>query len=229
MCIFLDSSKIEEIKKYQAMDIIRGVTTNPTIMYKDGVKSFDEMKERIKQIAQLIDDYPVSVEVLTNDKEGMIAQAEEFKALAHNINIKIPFHGPNGELENLEVIKILQEKNIQVNCTAMMSAMQCIGALLAGATYVSLFGGRVNDMGYDCCDEIRKVHTFLTDRELLEDRYLIIGSVREPLNIIKWLTEGADIVTVPPNILEKSLIHARTKETVQMFLDDANKLEKEFK
>ena len=229
MCIFLDSSKIEEIKKWKAMDIIRGVTTNPTIMYKDGIKSLDEMKVNIKQIADVMDDAPVSVEVLSNTKDEMMQQAEEFSNIAYNINIKIPFHGPHGELENLEVIKELTEKGIEVNCTAMMSAMQCVAALLAGAKYVSLFGGRVNDMGYNATEEIKKISMFLKDREILEEYYLIIGSAREPLNIIEWLTAGADIITVPPNILEKALIHPRTKETVEMFLNDAKKLQKALK
>jgi len=227
--IFLDSSNIKEIKKYREMGIITGVTTNPSIMVKDGFKSFDEIKARTIQIAELLDEYPVSVEVLSNEPKEMIKQAKQFSNWAHNINIKIPFHGPNGELDNLKVIKELTEYGIDINCTAMMNASQCITATLAGARYISLFGGRVNDMGYNCKWEIRKIRRFLDNYHYTADTELIIGSVREPLNISEWLHYGADIITVPPKILEKALVHARTKETVRMFLDDAEKLKKAIK
>jgi len=229
MPIFLDSSNLNEIEKYYEMGVIRGVTTNPTIMVKDGFKSFDEIKARTIQIAELLDEYPVSVEVLSNEPKQMIKQAKEFSNWSKNINIKIPFHGPNGELDNLKVIKELTNYGIDINCTAIMNTTQCITATLAGARYVSLFGGRVNDMGYNSKWEIRKIRRFLDNYHYTGDTELIIGSVREALNISEWLHYGADIITVPPNILEKSLIHARTKETVKMFLDDAEKLKKAIK
>ena len=154
----------------------------------------------------------------------MLKQAKEFNKWAYNINIKIPFHGPNGELDNLRIIRELTVYGIDINCTAMMSAQQCVCAAYAGARYVSLFGGRVNDMGYNCIGEIKKVRKILDRFDYEGDVELILGSVREPLNIIEWLEAGADIVTTPPKILEKSLIHARTKETVEMFLNDGKKL-----
>jgi len=229
MPIFLDSSNLDEIKKYNKMGIIRGVTTNPTIMVKDGLKTFDEIKERTIEIAKEMNNYPVSVEVLSNEPKEMIKQAKQFSNWAHNINIKIPFHGPNGELDNIKVIKELTQYGIHINCTAMMNASQCITATLAGARYVSLFGGRVNDMGYNCKWEIRKIRRFLDNYHYTADTELIIGSVREALNISEWLHYGADIITTPPKILEKALVHARTKETVKMFLDDAEKLKKAIK
>lgn len=224
MAIFLDSSKISEIKKYHKMGILRGVTTNPTIMFKDGVTGgMNGIKKRSIEIAELLKPYPVSVEVMTNDKKGMIEQAKTFSNWADNINVKITFHGPNGELENLEVIHELEkDHNVRVNTTAMMSAQQCILAAMAGSTYVSLFGGRVNNMGYNCIEEIEKTRDIL-DRFKLKSK-LIIGSTREPLNVIEWLNAGADIVTSTPEIIEKMIVHARTKETVQMFLKDAENI-----
>ncbi len=226
MAIFLDSSKLEEIKKYHKMGIIRGVTTNPTIMFKDGVTGgLDGIKKRSIEIAKLLNPYPVSVEVTTNKKDEMIKQAIEFSKWAKNINVKITFHGPNGELENIEVIHELEKKhNVRINTTAMMSAQQCILAAYAGSTYISLFGGRVNNLGYNCVDEIYKIRNIL-DRFELKSK-LIIGSTREPLNVIEWLEAGADIVTVTPSILEDMIVHARTKETVQMFLRDAENIKK---
>ena len=229
MAIFLDSSKIDEIKKYHKMGILRGVTTNPTIMFKDGVTGgMDGIKDRSIEIAKILDPYPVSVEVMTNEKDEMLNQGKEFSKWAPNINVKITFHGPNGEMENLEVVHELETKhNVRVNTTAMMSAQQCILAALAGSTYISLFGGRVNNMGYNCIDEIIKIRTVL-DRFDLKSK-LIIGSTREPLNVIEWLEAGADIVTATPNIIENMIVHARTKETVQMFLRDAENIRAKIK
>jgi transaldolase len=225
MPIFLDSGNLTEIERFLKMGIIRGVTTNPTILLKDGVKGgLAGLKQRSIDIARLITPLPLSIEVTTNDKLKMLAQAQELAALAPNINVKITIHGPNGELHNLEVIHELEtKKNIRVNATAMMSAQQCLLAAVAGATYVSLFGGRVNNMGYNACDEISKLRQALDDFSLKAK--IIIGSTREVLNIIEWLNAGAHYVTVVPNLLEGMIVHPYSKETVRMFLADAAKTE----
>jgi len=226
MAIFLDTSNVKEVKKYHQMGVIRGVTTNPSILYQEGVKGgLKAVKEHTKQIAKIIDPLPLSVEVTTNDRNEMIKQAKEFTSWASNINVKITIHGPHGELDNLEVIHELEKKHdIRVNVTAMMSAQQCFLAALAGATYVSLFGGRVNNMGYNTIDEIKKLRKLLDDFKL--DAKIIVGSTREVLNIIEWLHAGAHIVTTLPKFIEGMIVHPYTKETVQMFLSDAAKGEK---
>ena len=226
MAIFLDTGKIEEVEKYMAMGIIRGVTTNPTILLKDGVTGgIEAIKERSIEIAKIVAPYPVSVEVTTNDKQGMIEQAQEFVQWAKNICVKIAIHGPNGELKNLEAVHVLEaEHDVRINVTAMMSAQQCFLAALSGATYLSIFGGRVNNMGYNACDEISKLRDVL-DQFGLKSK-IIVGSTREVLNVIEWLNAGAHIVTVVPKLLEGMLVHPYSKETVKMFLDDAKKAEK---
>lgn len=223
MAIFLDTGKISEVEKYLKMGVIRGVTTNPTILLNDGViGGKQERKTRIREIADLINPYPLSVEVTSNNYQEMMDQALEYTSWSENINVKITIHGPEGELENLIVIKELTNKrNVIVNATAMMSAQQCLLAALAGASYVSLFGGRVNNMGYNVCDEIRKLRNVLELQEL--QAKIIIGSTREVLNVIEWLEAGAHIITVVPSILIGMLVHPYTKETVQMFLRDAAK------
>lgn len=225
MAIFLDSGDAREIEKYMRMGIIRGVTTNPTILLKDGVKGgIKEIKKREVEIARIIHPYPLSVEVTTNEKEKMIEQARKFSQWADNINVKITIHGPNGALDNLEVVHLLETKhNVRVNVTAMMSAQQCFLAAMAGATYVSLFAGRVNNMGYNACVEIKKLRKVLDDFELKAK--IIIGSTREVLNVIEWLGAGAHIVTVVPKFLEGMIVHPYSKETVQQFLRDAKKAE----
>lgn len=224
MPIFLDSSKISEIKKFQKMGIIRGVTTNPTIMFKDGVKGgIKGIKEKSIEIAELIDPYPVSIEVMTNDKQEMLNQAIIFSKWAENINVKITIHGPNGELDNLELIhKLENDHDVRINTTAMMNAQQCFLAALAGSSYISIFGGRVNNMGYNCCGEIKKLRRLIDEFNLKSK--IIVGSTREVLNVIEWLHAGAHIVTVAPNLLERMIIHPYSKETVKMFLRDAENL-----
>ncbi len=223
MAIFLDTGKIDEVTKYMKMGIIRGVTTNPTILLQDGVTGgISEIKKRTVEIAKIIDPYPLSVEVTSNDVEEMYSQAKEFATWADNINVKITIHGPNGEMDNLEVIHNLETKeDIRVNVTAMMSVQQCFLAAMAGATYVSIFGGRVNNMGYNSNPEIARLRQLLEDFEL--ESKIIIGSTREVINIIEWLAAGAHIVTVVPKFLKGMIVHPYTKETVQMFLADAKK------
>ncbi len=226
MPIFLDTGSLEEIERFHRMGIIRGVTTNPTILLKNGVTGgMPAIEERSIQIAEMIYPLPLSVEVTTTDRNQVIDQAIEFSSWADNINVKVTIHGPNGELENLEIIHQLeQEHDIRVNVTAMMSAQQCFLAALAGATYVSIFGGRINNMGYNSVEEIQKLRQSL-DRFNLSAK-IIVGSTREVLNVIEWLNAGADIVTAVPKFIEGMIVHPYSKETVQMFLRDAEKAER---
>jgi transaldolase len=220
MTIFLDTSILEEIERFHAMGIIRGVTTNPTIMLKDGVTGgMKGIEQRSKEIARLVNPLPVSVEVITTDKKKVIEQALTFANWASNIIVKVTIHGPQGELENLEIIHQLETKHdVRVNVTAMMSAQQCLLAAMAGATYVSIFGGRVNNMGYNVCGEIQRLRKVLDQNNLTSK--IIVASTREVLNVIEWLEAGAHIVTVLPKLLEGMLVHPYSKETVQMFLED---------
>ena len=226
MAIFLDTGNINEIKKYHDMGIIRGVTTNPTILSKEGVKGgMDGIKKRSIEIAELISPLPLSVEVTTNDMDRMLEQALDFAKWATNINVKITIHGPQGELENLKIIHELEtEHDVRINVTAMMSAQQCFLAAMAGATYVSLFGGRVNNMGYNACGEISRLRRLLDSFDLVSQ--IIVGSTREVLNIVDWLDAGAHIVTVTPHLIKGMLVHPYSKETVQMFLEDGASFEK---
>jgi len=225
MPIFLDTGNIREIEKFLKLGIIRGVTTNPTILLKDGIRGgMAGVKKHSSEIARLIAPYPLSVEVTTNVYEKMIEQARELASLAENIVIKITVHGPQGETHNLEVAHRLElEYNIRVNVTAMMSVQQGLLAVMTGARYMSLFGGRVNNMGYNACPEISKLRALLDEFDLKSE--IIIGSTREILNVVEWLRAGAHYVTVVPAILEGMIVHPYTKETVQMFLEDAARAE----
>jgi transaldolase len=223
MAIFLDTPNLKEIERFHRMGIIRGVTTNPSLLLKEGVMGgMNGLESLSKQIADLIAPLPLSVEVTTNEPEQIISQAQAFASWAKNIVVKVTVHGPDGELENMQVIHDLETKhNIRVNVTAMMSAQQCFLAAMAGATYVSIFGGRVNNMGYNAVGEIARLRKLLDQFELKSQ--IIVGSTREVLNIIEWLEAGAHIVTALPNLVEGMLVHPYTKETVRMFLRDAAK------
>ena len=226
MAIFLDTGKIEEIRKYHKMGIIRGVTTNPTILVKDGVTGgMEGVKKRSIEIASLIYPFPLSVEVTTNDSKKMLNQAIEFSKWAENINVKITIHGPDGEIDNLSIIhKLEKESNVRINVTAMMSVQQCFLAAMAGATYVSIFGGRVNNMGYNSRKEIQILRDLL-DKFNLKSK-IIVGSTREVLNVTEWLSAGAHIVTCTPKFIKGMIVHPYSKETVKMFLKDGLNFEK---
>jgi len=222
--IFLDTGKISEIRKYLDFGVVRGITTNPTILVKDGVTGgWAGIEKHCREIAALVDPLPVSIEVTSNEPGQMVEQARQFSSWSKNVNVKIPIHGPEGETENLKVVHDLETRyDIRVNVTAMMSAQQCLLAAMAGATYVSLFGGRVNNMGYDSCQEIRRLRSLLDT--FASPAKIIVGSTREVLNIIEWFEAGADIVTALPSLIEGMLVHPYSKETVRMFLEDAKKL-----
>jgi transaldolase len=221
MTLFLDSGNMVEIARYFKMGVIRGVTTNPTILLKDGVKGGTEaIKSRSQEIAKFIAPLPLSVELTTNDRHEMIAEAQAYACWADNICVKVPIHGPAGETEYLEIVHVLEtEMDIRVNVTAMMNSQQGYLAAMAGASYVSIFAGRINNMGYNACGEIARL------RKLIDlfgmKAQIIAASTREVLNVAEWLEAGAHIVTVLPDILKGMIVHPYTKETVQMFLRDA--------
>lgn len=224
MAIYLDTGNVKTIEKFLKMGLVRGVTTNPTILLKEGVTGgMSAIKKRSIEIAKLIHPYPLSVEVTTNDVAEMKRQAEDFASWNDNIVVKITVHGPQGEIDSMQVVHELEKQDIRVNVTAMMSAQQCFLAALAGASYVSILAGRVNNMGYNSVDEIKTLRGLL-DRFGLKAQ-IIAASTREILNVLEWLVAGAHIVTVVPDFLEKMLVHPYSKETVQMFLDDARKAE----
>ncbi|MCE5270133.1 transaldolase [bacterium] len=217
MKIFLDTAKIEEINKWIKSGVIDGVTTNPSIMLKDGISN---IRASISTIAAALGDKPVSIEVTTDDPVEVLSQARNFASWAENIVVKIPVIDARGN-HCLDTIHRLEKDNIRVNVTAVMSFNQALMAAKAGATYVSIFFGRVCDEGHDAQILVQEFKRWILDWNYRCQ--IIVGSIRSVMDIQKAATAGAHIITIPPNFLTKMCDHMYTRETVRMFLDDSQK------
>jgi len=217
MEIFIDTSRIADIRRWLEYGVVDGVTTNPAILLKDGVR---DARAEVKAIAALVGKRPVSVEVTTDDLEEMSAQARTFAAWAPNIVVKIPVINSDG-VPCLGVIKALEKKGIAVNATAAMSFSQVLLAAKSGATYASIFAGRVADEGHDPAELIAAAVGWL-ERWRFKTR-IIVGSIRGVIDIQTAALAGAHVITIPPQFLLKMMDHKYTRATVQEFVAAAQK------
>jgi transaldolase len=217
MQIFLDSADFSEVKKWLEQGVIDGVTTNPSIMFKDGVYDLEEGSRRL---SKLLGKQPVSVEVTSNDQEEMLSQALKFATWGENIVVKVPIVNEHGD-SCLGVINRLARQRIAVNATALLSFNQAILAAKAGATYVSIFAGRVADEGGDPSVVIRNVRHWLDD--WAHPARIIVGSIRTLMDIQSAALSGAHVITIPPQFLPKMVDHKYTRETVRQFNRDAER------
>lgn len=217
MQIFVDSANVKEIGRWLAEGIVDGVTTNPSIMHADGVR---DLEKGAAQIAALVHPRPVSVEVTTNDLDDMLRQARRLAQIAKNIVVKIPVINQFGD-SCLRVIHALQREGIRVNVTACLSFSQAAMAAKVGATYVSLFAGRISDEGHDAAAVVRMTADWL--RTWGYESRIIVGSVRQVYNIQEAALAGAHIITIPPQFLGKLLDHKYSRDTVRGFVEDAQK------
>lgn len=216
MKLFLDTSDVEIVKRWLDTGAVAGVTTNPAIMLKN------HNWHCCGKLVELCKPLPVSLEVLSETPSEMIAEAIKLRQLGDNVVVKVPVHGRNGE-SYLGIVRALVSEGVKVNVTAMMNAQQCLLAALAGARYASIFAGRIADMGYNACEEILRAHALLGSADLKCE--IIAASVRESRNVVDWLLAGADVVTVTPETFDKLLVHPYTKETVDMFMKAAEKMQ----
>jgi transaldolase len=223
MEIFVDSASIDNIEKWLEMGVIDGVTTNPSIMYADGVY---DSEAGAKAIAALIYPRPLSVEVTTNDLNEMVEQAERFASWTPNIVIKIPQITQDG-IPCYGVINHLESNGIKVNATAALSLGQVILAAKAKASYISIFTGRLSDEGGNATEVIRNAANWLRRWEYASR--LIIGSIRSVGDILSAAVAGAHIITIPPAFLAKLADHKYTRDTVRQFVTDAQKATEQMK
>jgi transaldolase len=217
MKVFIDSANTKEIAKWLDMGIVDGVTTNPSIMFKDGVY---DVEVGAKEIAELIEPRPLSVEVTTNNLDEMIKQAKKFASWAPNITIKIPQINAEG-IPCYGVIKKLEDNGIRVNATIALSLGQVILAAKAGATYISIFTGRLSDEGGNPSEVIGNSAEWLKRWDFQSE--IIVGSIRSVSDILTAAIAGAHIITIPPEFLGKMADHKYGRETVKQFISDADK------
>lgn len=217
MQIFIDSANQKEVEKWLHQGIVDGLTTNPSIMFKDEVY---DIEQGARRLCALLGNRPVSVEVTTDDCDEMIQQARIFARWAQNVVVKIPVINENGE-SCLGVINTLAREGILVNTTAILSFNQAILAAKAGATYISIFSGRVADEGNDPALVIRNVRQWLDAWDYTAK--IIVGSIRTVMDIQAAALAGAHIITIPPPFLAKMVDHKYTRETVRQFNQDAEK------
>jgi transaldolase len=217
MEIFIDSANITEIEKWLKMGVIDGVTTNPSIMLKDGVY---DAEAGAKGITALVNPRPVSVEVTTNDLDEMLTQAQTFASWAPTIVVKIPQITQDG-IPCYGIIRQLEKERIKVNATVALSLGQVILAAKAGATYISIFAGRITDEGGNASEVISNSVNWL-ERWKYKSK-IIVGSIRSVGDVLSAAIAGAHIITIPPEFLTRMADHKYSRETVRQFVTDAQK------
>ena len=211
MKIFIDTANINEIKEANTWGIIDGVTTNPSLIAKEG----RNLQEVINEICDIIDG-PISAEVISLESDKMVEEAMELVKLHKNIVIKIPMC-----IEGLKAVKILTEKGIKTNVTLIFSSQQALLAAKAGATYVSPFVGRVDDIGATGVELISDIANIFEVHNIQTE--IIAASIRNPIHVSECAMAGSDIATIPFKVLEQMAKHPLTDIGISKFLSDYEK------
>lgn len=212
MDFYIDTANLDDIKKYNDWGVVDGVTTNPSLIAKEGVS----LEKRIKEIVKIVDG-PISTEVIATDSEQMIEEARKYAAWHDNIVVKIPM-----TIDGMKALKVLAKEGIKVNVTLVFSPGQALIAAKNGAAYVSPFVGRLDDISEDGMALIHEVTTIYQQYNF--DTKVIVASVRHPRHVIDSALMGADIATIPAAILEKLFKHPLTDKGVKSFLADWEKV-----
>jgi transaldolase len=216
MKFFIDTANLAQIKEANDLGILDGVTTNPSLMAKEGIKGDAAVMQHYKDICELVDG-DVSAEVIATDFDGMVKEGEILAALHKNIVVKIPMIK-----DGIKAIKYFSNKGIRTNCTLVFSAGQAILAAKAGASYISPFVGRLDDIGFDGMELIAQIsHIFSVQGYETE---ILAASIRNPIHIIKSAEAGADIITSPLASILALLNHPLTDKGLEQFLADHKKL-----
>ena len=212
MKFFIDTANIEEIKEAASLGILDGVTTNPSLVYKEG-KNFRKLLDEILKIV----DGPVSAEVIATNYDGILKEARDYADIHENIVVKVPLIK-----EGLKAVKTLTEENINTNVTLCFSPSQALMAAKAGATYISPFVGRVDDIsssGMDLVSQIVQIY-----RNYNYETQVLVASIRHPLHLVEAALMGADVSTMPFAVIDKLFNHPLTDIGLEKFLSDWKKL-----
>jgi len=214
MKFFIDTADVNEIKEANALGLVDGVTTNPSLIAKSGRK-FEEV---IKEITSIVDG-PISAEVISLDHDGMVKEAGKLAKIHKNIVVKLPMTA-----EGLKATKTLTAKGIKTNVTLIFSPLQALLAAKAGATYVSPFVGRLDDISQDGMGIIEQIRTIL-DNYCYETE-IIVASVRNPIHVLDSALIGADVATIPFSVMMQLAKHPLTDAGIKKFLEDWEKVPK---
>ncbi len=213
MKIFIDTANLNEIKKAKALGLVDGVTTNPTLLAKEG----EPAESLIRKISKEVNG-PVNVEVTGLTCDEIVKEARILATWGDQMVIKIPMNQ-----EGLKAVKILSSEGIQTNVTLLFSASQAILAAKAGATYICPFLGRLDDISFNGLELIQQIREIYANYDEIKTR-IIVASVRHPIHVIEAARMGAEIVTIPPAILDQMTRHPLTDRGIAQFLEDAKKI-----
>ncbi|MCK9322421.1 MAG: fructose-6-phosphate aldolase [Candidatus Methanomethylophilaceae archaeon] len=208
MKIFIDTANLDMIKEINSWGILDGVTTNPSLIAKEGT----DTPTRVKEIAKIVDG-PISAEAMSLDAEAMVAEGRKLSAIHPNINVKLPMC-----IEALKATKVLSSEGIDVNITLIFSAQQALLAAKAGARYVSPFIGRVDDTGSYGSDTLAEILNMFANYDFKTE--VIAASIRGPMHVLEAASMGCDIATIPYNVLKMMVSHPKTDEGIKNFISD---------
>jgi transaldolase len=214
MKFFIDTANVEEIKEAHAMGMVDGVTTNPSLIAKEG-RVFEAV---IKEICEIVDG-PISAEVIGLEADGMVSEARELAKIHPNVVIKVPM-----TIDGLKATRQLAAENIKTNVTLVFSPLQALMAAKAGATFVSPFVGRLDDLSLDGMQLVEQIADIYANYAY--DTEIIVASIRNPLHVLDSALAGADIATIPFSVLSKLAAHPLTDKGIQAFLADWEKTKK---
>lgn len=214
MKIFIDTANLDQIKEINSWGILDGVTTNPTLVAKEGC----DFETRVRDICQVVDG-PISAEAVSMEAEGMIKEARQLSKIHKNIIVKIPMTS-----EGLKAVKVLSKEGMKTNVTLVFSPNQALLAAKAGATYVSPFVGRLDDISHDGMALVRDIVTIF--RNYGFKTQVIAASMRHPVHVTEAALAGAHVATIPYDVLKKMIKHNLTDEGIQKFLKDWEKIPK---
>jgi len=215
MKFFVDTANLDEIKEAQSLGILDGVTTNPSLMAKENITGNQNIINHYKKICEIVDG-DVSAEVISTNFDGIIQEGEELAALHEQIVVKVPMIS-----DGIKAIKYFSEKGIKTNCTLIFSSGQALLAAKAGATYISPFIGRIDDISSDGIGLISEIRTIFDNYNF--ETEILAASIRGPMHIIDCAKIGADIVTTPLKSIKSLLDHPLTDIGLKKFIDDYKK------
>jgi transaldolase len=215
---FIDTANLNEIRDAYDLGVLDGVTTNPSLIAKEGIAGREAFKSHIHEICEIVQG-PVSAEGVSGDLDGLLTEARELAAIDQNVVVKVPM-----TTVGLKAVKALSQEGVQTNVTLIFSPLQALLAAKAGATYVSPFVGRLDDISQDGMGLVREILDVFSN--YLFETEVIVASIRNPVHVLTAARLGADIATIPYKIIEQLVRHPLTEQGIEKFLQDWKKVER---